>query len=82
MQQDKLGIIVYFVDIALPEFNVTGMVCAVGHTILTCDDLTSAKLEAQPCPVSPNPWRNMSVAVCFPLADTTTGLELIVEAEF
>ena len=28
---------------------------------------------AQPCPVSPRPWRKMMVAVCLPLGATTTG---------
>ena len=33
--------------------------------------------EAQPCPVSPRPWRKMMVAVCFPLGATTTGSDIL-----
>ena len=62
----------------LPEFSVTGMIGAVGQTTFKCEGLTSAKLDAHPWPVSPNPCKNINVAVCFPLADTTTGLPLIV----
>ena len=57
----------------IPEFNVTGIVLAVGHTILTWLCLTSANDEAHPCPVSPSPCRNINVAVCLPLGDTMTG---------
>lgn len=63
--------------LGVPEFSVTGMTGAVGQTTFKCDGLTSAKLDAHPCPVSPSPCRNIKVAVCFPLADTTTGFPLI-----
>ena len=32
-----------------------------------------AMVLAQPCPVSPRPWRKMRLAVCFPAGATTTG---------
>ena len=54
---------------------MTGWVAAVGQTILMLSDLISARVEAQPCPVSPRPWRKMSEAVCLPRADSTTLLE-------
>ncbi len=57
---------------AVPEFRVTGVVGAVGQTILTFGGLISASVEAQPCPVSPRPCKKMSVAVCWPLAAITT----------
>ncbi len=63
----------------LPELRVTGMVAAVGQTILTWDSRTSAKVEAQPWPVSPNPCKKIRVAVCLPLADTMTGGLILVE---
>ena len=58
----------------VPELRVTGIVGAVGQTIRKLSDRISASDDAQPCPVSPRPWRKISVPVCFPRADTTTGL--------
>ena len=65
----------FYVNAKLPEFKVTGIVGAVGQTIFTWEGRTSAKEEAQPCPVSPRPCMKIRVAVCLPLAETTTGLE-------
>ena len=69
-------------NLCIPELRVTGMVFAVGQTILTWLCLTSAKVDAQPWPVSPNPCKKINVAVCLPLGETTTGaiLELRFEA--
>ena len=36
-----------------------------------------AMVEAQPWPVSPSPWRKMTVAVCLPLGATTTGSGMV-----
>ena len=67
-----------------PELRVTGIVGAVGHTIRMLSERISASDDAQPWPVSPSPWRKISVPVCLPRADTTTGLspEDIVEEEW
>ena len=61
--------------VVLPEFSVTGCVGAVGQTIFMFAGLTSARVEAQPWPVSPRPWRKTSVASCLPDAEMTTGLD-------
>jgi len=37
------------------------------------------RVEAHPCPVSPKPCKKMRVAVCFPLADTITGVLILLE---
>lgn len=52
------------------------MVGAVGHTILKWLGLLCARVEAQPCPVSPRPCKKMSVAVCLPLALITTRSDM------
>ena len=56
-----------------PELSVTGIVGAVGQMIFMFVGRISARVDAQPCPVSPRPWRKIRVAVCLPEAEITTG---------
>ena len=45
---------------------------------MSVPDLMLAMVLAQPCPVSPRPWRKMMVAVCLPLGATTTGSDILL----
>ena len=65
-----------------PAFSVTGIVGAVGQITLICGARTSPIKLAQPCPVSPNPWKNISVAVCLAVAAITTGLTVVIIRRF
>ena len=44
--------------------------------------LISAKIDAHPSPLSPRPWRKMTVAVCFPLDFFIVGAFLKVSLIF
>jgi hypothetical protein len=48
-------------------------------SFLTQKESSRTRVEAHPWPVSPSPCKKMRVAVCLPLADTTTGELILLE---
>lgn len=61
-----------------PAFRVTGIVGAVGQMTFMSGVRIMPMVVAHPWPVSPNPWRKMSVEVCLAADWMITGAAAIV----